>query len=36
MEKVRKDICEGARGVWSIINLTCTLTGYQGTVTMEK
>lgn len=29
-------MCEGARGVWSTMNITGTLTGCQGTVTMEQ
>lgn len=36
MEKVRKGMCERARGVWSTMNITGTLTGCQGTVTMVK
>ncbi len=36
MEKVKKGMCEAARGVWSNMNITGTLTGCLGTVTMEK
>ena len=36
MEEVRKGMCEGAGGLWSTMNITSTLTGCQGTVTMEK
>lgn len=36
MEKVKKGMCDGARGVWSTMNITGTLTGCLGTVTMEK
>lgn len=36
MEKVRKGMYEGARGVWSTTNITGTLTGCQATVAMGK
>lgn len=36
IEQVRKGMCEGDRGVWSTTNITGTLTGCQGTVTMGK